>query len=78
LHVIFTLVYPFILPQVFVRIDDINDNCPVFHESGNPVYLTVVENSAPGPLYTFNVTDGDAGAAGQVTFFLNDTGKTVL
>ncbi|XP_076439780.1 protocadherin Fat 4-like [Babylonia areolata] len=55
-----------------ITVDDVNDNCPNF-AARDPLTLNVTENQEPHVIYTFNVTDRDAGSNADVTLFINDT-----
>ena len=64
------------ITHVEIRIDDVNDNSPVFKDS--VVHIDVQEGlntSAPVSIYNVTATDADEGENGFVTYFTNDTGK---
>ena len=64
------------ITRVEIRIDDVNDNSPVFQAS--IIHIDVQEGlntSVPVSIYNVTATDADEGENGFVTYFTNDTGK---
>lgn len=57
--------------QVTVRVNDINDNPPVFSKSIQ-TKLSLPENAAPLDLGTFSATDLDIGDNAFISYYLQD------
>uniref|UniRef100_A0ABD2XK31 Cadherin domain-containing protein n=1 Tax=Trichogramma kaykai TaxID=54128 RepID=A0ABD2XK31_9HYME len=60
----------FITQSLFLLIEDINDNVPIFKP--HPTSLTVREDASPGVLTTVEATDLDEGPHGQVVYHLQE------
>lgn len=62
--------------QVYVYLEDVNDNCPVFPQHN--LVVRVPENTQNSTIvYNLTASDADEGQNGDITFYINSSGKVL-